>query len=153
MTLLIIQNDVLWTLESKVLTLHQYNPKCEKRIQRKCFEVGNAATVAIWLYSTPPLLWDTSFYTFSLLNLHQIKNPMVVFKSAHHEDSKTPPTCLIWWSFGWDIWGLSFLGNWALPFTLKMSVNSSWNSKIRGSFGIACLNFQRSNKGWKEIKF
>ena len=31
-------------------------------------------------YSTPPLLWDTSFYTFSLLNLHQIKKPNGSFK-------------------------------------------------------------------------
>ena len=34
------------------------------------------------LYSTPPLLWDTSFYTFSLLNLQQNKNPIVVLKSS-----------------------------------------------------------------------
>ena len=81
-----------------------------------------------YIYSMPPLLWDTSFTTFSLLNLHQIKNPMAILKSAHHVDSETSPTCLgtfsikkkrsvkfhtsfdwedplIWSSFGWDIWG------------------------------------------------
>ena len=26
-------------------------------------------------------------------------------KSAVCDDSQTPPTCSIWWSFGWDIWG------------------------------------------------
>ena len=56
-------------------------------------------------YSTPPLEWDTSFCPFSMWNLDQIWHPMGVLKSAHHDDSKTPPTCLIWWSFGWDIWG------------------------------------------------
>ena len=33
-------------------------------------------------------------------NPHQIWNPMTVLKSACHEDSKTPPTCSIWWRSG-----------------------------------------------------
>ena len=41
------------------------------------------------------LYFGTQVFTFSLLNLHQIKNPMVVLKSAYHEDSETPPTYLI----------------------------------------------------------
>ena len=52
-----------------------------------------------------PSLWDTSFYFFSMWNLDQIWHPMAVSKSAHHDDSKTLSTCLIWWSFGWEIWG------------------------------------------------
>ena len=57
------------------------------------------------LYSAPPLLCHSGFCPFSMWNLHQIWNPMTVLKSARHEDSETPPTCSIWWSFGWDIWG------------------------------------------------
>ena len=48
---------------------------------------------------------DTLFSTFSPSNLGQSGYPRTVLKSAHHEDSKTPPTCLIWWGFGWDIQG------------------------------------------------
>ena len=42
---------------------------------------------------------------FSLSNLGQIGIPMTVLESACPEDSKTPPKCWIWWSFGWDIQG------------------------------------------------
>ena len=38
---------------------------------------------------------DTLFSTFSPSNLGQSGYPRTVLKSAHHEDSKTPPTCLI----------------------------------------------------------
>ena len=57
------------------------------------------------VYITPPLLCNSGFCPFSMWNLDQIWHPMAVLKSAHCDDSKTPPTCLIWWSFGWDIWG------------------------------------------------
>ena len=59
-----------------------------------------------WIkYSTEILFCDSSFCPFSMWNLDQIWQPMAVLKSAHRDDSETPPTCLIWWSFGWDIWG------------------------------------------------
>ena len=34
--------------------------------------------------------------------LGQIELPMIVLESAHHEDSETPPTHLIWWNFSQD---------------------------------------------------
>ena len=42
---------------------------------------------------------------FSPWILGQIGFPMIVLESAHHEDSETTPTCLIWWSSDWDIQG------------------------------------------------
>ena len=45
------------------------------------------------------------FTMFSPWILGQIGLPMAVFESAHHEDSETTPTCLIWWSSDWDIQG------------------------------------------------
>ena len=35
--------------------------------------------------------------------LGQIGHSMTVLDAAHKGDSETPPTCLIWWSFGLDI--------------------------------------------------
>ena len=48
---------------------------------------------------------DTLFPPFSPSNLGQIGYPRTVLKLTCHEDSKTPPACLFWWSFGWDIQG------------------------------------------------
>ena len=45
------------------------------------------------------------FPMFSPWILGQIGLPMTVLECAHHEDSKTPNTCLIWLSFDWDIQG------------------------------------------------
>ena len=56
-------------------------------------------------YSTPPLLCNSSFCPFSMWNLDQILHPMAVLKSDRRDDSKAPPTCSIWWNFGWDNWG------------------------------------------------
>ena len=56
-------------------------------------------------YSRSRKEMDTLFPPFSPSNLGKIGYQRIVLKSACHEDSKTPPTCLIWLSFGWDIWG------------------------------------------------
>ena len=37
--------------------------------------------------------------------LGQIGHSMTILDAAQKGDSKTPPTCLIWWSFGVVIWG------------------------------------------------
>ena len=44
-----------------------------------------------------------------LWKLGQIGHPKIVLDSAHQGDYETPPTCLIWWSFGWDILGFRYL--------------------------------------------
>ena len=40
---------------------------------------------------------------FFPLIIGEIGHSITVLDFTHHEDSD--PTCLIWWSFGWDIWG------------------------------------------------
>ena len=42
---------------------------------------------------------------FSPWILVQIVLKMTVLESAHHKVSETLPSCLIWWSFGWNIQG------------------------------------------------
>ena len=69
--------------------------------------------------------------------LGQIELPMIVLESAHHEDSETPPTCLIWWSFGWDIrwpWSLNLMKNWLGYSRLKKRLDF-WrvNKKLKSS--------------------
>ena len=56
-------------------------------------------------YSLHSSVCNKTFAMFSPWSLGQIGLPMTVLESAGHEDSKTPPTCFIWWSFGWEIWG------------------------------------------------
>ena len=75
-----------------------------KQVKTKNRNSTSPSISSVYFYSTPPLLCDSSFCSFSMWNLDQ-RHPMGVLKSAHHYDSKTPPTCSIWWSFGWDIWG------------------------------------------------
>ena len=62
-----------------------------------------------WLISIqilyPRFRMQQGISVFSPWILCQIGHQMTVLESAPHEDSKTPPTCLIWWSFGWDIQG------------------------------------------------
>ena len=57
------------------------------------------------IYSLRGTVCNKTFSMFSPWILGQIGLSMTVLEFACHEDSKTPPTCLIWWSFGWDIWG------------------------------------------------
>ena len=67
------------------------------------YALQNGITLVVldfWKYIVPPLLCNSDFSPFSMCNLHQIWNPPTVFKSARHEDSKTPPTCSIWWRSG-----------------------------------------------------
>ena len=130
----------------------------------------------IFIYSAPPLLCNSGFCHFSLWNLDQIWNPMTVLKSACHEDFKTPPTCSIWWSFGWDL-TLSLQsyknddfgrgGAFRVKYTINDSVrilmtsrfqNCPWSLNLmkkwlRYSRLKTRFPFQRSNKSWDEIKF
>jgi len=92
--------------------------------------------VKICKYSTPPLLCNSGFCPFSMWNLDQIWHPMAVLKSAHCDDSKTPPTCLNWWSFGWDIWGwrkLKFLKNWFCLHLFQCQLSQSIRQQIQRS--------------------
>ena len=73
---------------------------------------------------------ETLFSLFSPSNLVQIGYPRTVFKSACQGDCKTPPTCLIWWSFGWDI---QVLKCYHLSLTLN---NSAKTSSYQTCFGI-----------------
>ena len=49
------------------------------------------------------------FCSITPTNLGQFSKPGTDLKSAGPDVFKTPPTCTIWPSFGWDIWGLHFL--------------------------------------------
>ena len=48
---------------------------------------------------------DILFCSITHANLGQILKPGTDLESADPEVFKTPPTCAIWPSFGWDIWG------------------------------------------------
>ena len=47
---------------------------------------------------------DILFCSITPTNLGQLSKPGTDLKSAGPDVFKTPPTCLIWPSFGWDIW-------------------------------------------------
>ena len=92
------------------------------------------------------------FYTFSMWNIDQICHPMAVLKYACRDNSKAPTKCLIWWSFGWDIWGKTvdifqiFISSSYFSMSI-ISFNSSSNSKIRYRFEI-CLSWGFKNCHW-----
>ena len=48
---------------------------------------------------------DILFCSITPSNLGQFSNPGADLESAGPDVFKTPPTCPIWPSFGWDIWG------------------------------------------------
>ena len=89
LTDLLLKTEFVVNIESVVLSKTEANERRNESINETRLKACFMQNIS---YSAPPLLWDTIFYTFSLLNLHQIKNPMVVLKSAYHEDSETPPT-------------------------------------------------------------
>ena len=56
---------------------------------------------------------DILFCSITPTNLGQLSKPGTDLKTAGPDVFKTPPTCTIWPSFAWDIWGkrqmISFL--------------------------------------------
>ena len=55
------------------------------------------------IYSLSTFICCETFWSFYPTNVGQFWKSMTVLKSAHPEDSKTPPESWIWWRFGWDI--------------------------------------------------
>ena len=49
--------------------------------------------------------FDILFCSITSTNLGQFSKPGTELETAGPEVFKTPPTCAIWPSFGWDIWG------------------------------------------------
>ena len=101
---IIIQHACRWQLKSIWKHLEvTFTFTFFKQVKTKNRNSTSPSISSVYFYSTPPLLCDSSFCSFSMWNLHQIWNPITVLKSARHKDSKTPPTCSCS-SFGWDIW-------------------------------------------------
>ena len=87
----------------KMIAHCQINPNIKIRLLIHVNVVDSIKQHAI-IYSLCGSVCNKMFPIFSPWILGQIGLPMEVLESAHREDSKTPPTCLIW-SFGWDIQG------------------------------------------------
>ena len=49
--------------------------------------------------------FDILFFSITPPNLGQLLKPGTDLESAGPDVFKIPPTCPIWPSFGWDIWG------------------------------------------------
>ena len=111
------------------------------------------------MYSLHCSVCNKTFPMFSPWILGQIGHPMTVLKYACPEDSKIPPTCFIWLSFGRDNWGyrqwISFQRLTALQlFTDSLEIElclQSWISqlmlhKIQRSGSVSVSSWQADSK-------
>ena len=72
------------------------DPRGHNQLSSKRSQLGFSILVISWISRQ-----DVS-HAFPW-KLGQIGHSMTVLDAAHKGDSETPPTCLIWWSFGLDI--------------------------------------------------
>ena len=76
-------------------------------INHRNIQIVSAISIYIWDYAYTVVIIRVGYFVLLITptNHGQLSKPGTDLKTAGLDVFKTPPTCAIWPSFGWYIWG------------------------------------------------